>query len=107
MLRTVSRDVVHHQQRSYRPPIVHKIVVPTTVCVKNPVTQDDEEVIVNTLKEESFIDSHLRASDFSLDVQLRSGVQLQDCGRYFSPSTPEEYVDVMNNVSSYLQKAQF
>lgn len=106
MLQTVSRSSVFLQKRKFQEPHVHKVVVPTTVCVKNPVTGFDEEVIVNTLKEEEFIDKHLRASDFALDVQLRSGVDLKDCGRYFTPSTPEEYVDVVSNASKYLQELQ-
>lgn len=77
----------------------HKILVPDEVCVVNPITKEEETHIVNTYKEESEIDSHLRASDFSLEVQIKSGVQLKDCGKYFTPDNPEQYTELVAHLS--------
>lgn len=80
----------------------HKILVSDEVCVVNPVTKEEETHIVNTYKEESEIDSHLRASDFSLEVQIRAGVQLKDCGKYFTPENPEQYTELVAQLSDQI-----
>ena len=61
------------------------------VCVKNPTTKQDETVSLAVVQDEYVLPHNLRASDFSLEVQIRAGVQLQQMPNYLQPSSPEEY----------------
>lgn len=78
------------------------------VCVKNPTTKQDETVSLAVVQDEYVLTHNLRASDFSLEVQIRAGVQLQPMPNYLQPSSPEEYGRMMSDVASYLssQKSQ-
>lgn len=104
MLKTRSRLGVFNRPVKFREFFPYKIAVPSEVAVRNPVTGKDEVTTVLTFKEESVVDSHLRASDFALDVLIRQDAVklLRDCGKYFQPSTPEEYMEIVSNFSSLL-----
>lgn len=104
MLRTVPRSRVWLQPPKFDKQKLHKILVPSEICVKNPLTGIEEYQIVNTYAEEELIDPRLRASDFALDVQIRHDVQLKDCGRYLEPSTPEEYVETIRQLSNRIER---
>ena len=91
MLVTRKRHQVFKRKVNFADMPVQKVLIPTEVAVLNPYTKEDEIQIVNTYIEENLLDPHLKASDFSLQIQLRNGQQLKDCGFYLSPSTPEEY----------------
>lgn len=104
MLRTKSRDSVWHQPVRCREQRIHKVLVPTEIAVKNPSTGEDEFSVINTYKEENLIDSHLRASDFSLEITMRNPDMMRDCGKYFEPSTPEEYVDTVAKLSRHYEE---
>lgn len=106
MLRTRSRTTVPLQRVRFDDIKPSKVLQSDVVCITNPVTKSDEEHVVNTFKEEVLIDPHLRSSDFDLEVQIRAGVQLKDCGKYFSPSSPEEYANVVGNLANYLSTLQ-
>ena len=104
MQRTINRKSVWSRSPKFAPEIKHKILTSEEVLVKNPSTREDESHIVNTYKEESVIDPHLRASDFSLQVIMQhSPQQLKDCGRFFTPENPEEYVDMVASLSARIQ----
>lgn len=98
MQETINRKRVWKRYVSVAPEEKHKVLASDEVCVLNPVTKLEETHIVNTFKDEPIIDPKLRASDFSLEVQIRNGVQLKDCGKYFTPQTPEEYVNTIQNL---------
>lgn len=102
-MKTFSRLGVFRRNVKFKPWQQYKVAVPTEVCIKNPTTGEDELHNVITFKEEPHIDPILKASDFALDVQIRHGVQLSDCGKYFEPSNPEEYVDMVSNMTSVLR----
>lgn len=104
MQKTINRKLVWSRSPKFAPEIKHKILTSEEVLVKNPSSKEDESHIVNTYKEESVIDPHLRASDFSLQVIMQhSPQQLKDCGRFFSPENPEEYVDLVASLSARIQ----
>ena len=104
MQKTINRKSVWSRSPKFSPEIKHKILTSEEVLVTNPSTKEDESHIVNTYKEESVIDSHLRASDFSLQVIIQhSPQQLKDCGRFFTPENPEEYVDMVASLSARIQ----
>lgn len=104
MQKTFKRTRVWSRSPQFAPETRHKILQSDEVCVVNPTTKLEETHIVNTYKEESVIDPHLRASDFSLEVQIRAGVQLKDCGRYFTPENPEQYTDMIAHLSDQIQR---
>lgn len=104
MQKTINRKSVWSRSPKFAPEIKHKILTSEEVLVQNPSTKEDESHIVNTYKEESVIDPHLRASDFSLQVIMQhSPQQLKDCGRFFTPENPEEYVDMVASLSARIQ----
>lgn len=104
MQKTINRKSVWSRSPKFAPEIKHKILTSEEVLVQNPNTKEDESHIVNTYKEESVIDPHLRASDFSLHVIMQhSPQQLKDCGRFFTPENPEEYVDMVASLSARIQ----
>lgn len=104
MQKTINRKSVWSRSPKFAPEIKHKILTSEEVLVKNPSSQEDESHIVNTYREESVIDPHLRASDFSLQVIMQhSPQQLKDCGRFFTPENPEEYVDMVASLSARIQ----
>ena len=76
------------------------------VCVKNPTTKQVETVSLAVVQDEYVLPHNLRASDFSLEVQIRAGVQLQQMPNYLQPSSPEEYGRMMSDVASYLSSQQ-
>lgn len=91
MQKTIDRKKVWSRSPKFAPEGKHKVLAMDEVCIVNPVTKEEETHIVNTYKDEPVIDPRLREEDFSLEVQIKQGVQLKDCGKYFTPENPEEY----------------
>lgn len=91
MQKTLDRKKVWSRNPKFAPEGKHKVLAMDEVCVVNPVTKEEETHIVNSYKDELVIDPRLCEEDFSLEVQIKQGVQLKDCGKYFTPQTPEEY----------------
>lgn len=91
MQKTIDRKKVWSRNPKFAPEGKYKVLAMDEVCVVNPVTKEEETHIVNSYKDEPVIDPRLREEDFSLEVQIKQGVQLKDCGKYFIPNTPEEY----------------
>lgn len=104
MLKTKRRTAVFRQGFKFKPLDLYKIAVTIPVSVKDPSSGKIVESTVVTFKEEPLIDSHLKSSDFALEVQLRNGQQLQDCRPYLEPSTPEEFQSIMINGLSSISK---
>ena len=104
MLVTRKRHQVFKRQVNFAEMPVQKVLIPTEVAVFNPYTKEDEIQIVNTYIEENLLDPQLKASDFSLQIQLRNGQQLKDCGFYLSPSTPEEYNSLLHGFAGRLEE---
>lgn len=104
MLTTKRRTGVFRQGLKFKPLELYKIAVSTPVAVKDPSSGLIVEKSVVTFKEEPLIDSHLKSSDFALDVQLRNDQPLQPCRPYFEPSTPEEFQSIMLNGLSAISK---
>ena len=105
MQKTKPRNKVWERNPKFAQETRHKVLVPDEVAVENPVTKETEIHVVNTFKDEVVIDPHLRASDFSLEVQLKHAPDLlKDCGKFFTPENPEQYVDLIRNLDSRIQK---
>lgn len=104
MLVTRKRHQVFKRQVNFADMPVQKVLIPTEVAVLNPYTKEVEIQIVNTYIEENLLDSHLKASDFSLQIQLRNGQQLKDCGFYLSPSSPEEYNELLHGFTGRFEE---
>lgn len=95
------RSSVFRRSPHWRMRLASKVAQQKQFIVKSPIDGSELEESVTVYVDEPQIDTHLKASDFALDVQLRNGVQLQDCPAYFSPSTPEEYYQIVTNASGY------
>lgn len=91
MQKTLDRKKVWSRNPKFAPEGKHKVLAMDEVCIVNPVTREEETHIVNSYKDEPLIDPRLCEEDFSLEVQIKQGVQLKDCGKYFVPENPEEY----------------
>lgn len=75
----------------------------TVVAVEDPTSHEVVEKNVSLEVLEPQIDTHLCSRDYDLDVELRNGQLLKECPKYLSPSTPEEYVKIVRDASSYVR----
>ena len=103
-MRTYNRKEVFLQKLRFAKPFSSKILQRKNVMVKDPVSGLACETVVTSYIDEPLVDSHLKSSDFDLDVQLRNDVKLQECPSYLSPSSPEEYELLLQNHVNVLDR---
>lgn len=105
MQKVNSHSVARQNRVSFMPKERYKVATTKEVAILNPSTKIVETHRIVTYDEEPTIDPHLKASDFDLDVQIRNGVNLRDCGLYFEPSV-EEYTNVIASLTSHINLSE-
>ena len=105
MQKVLSHSVARLNRVSFMTKERYKVATTKEVALLNPSTKIVETHRIVTYDDEPSIDSHLKASDFDLDVQLRNGVNLRDCGLYFEPSI-DEYANVVAQLTSNINLSE-
>ena len=82
----------------YRPHVDRLLAISTPISIENPETGELEQRFVTTFQKQQVLDSNLKSSDFDLDVQIRSGVKLEECQPYLKPATIEDYNKMISHI---------
>lgn len=99
-MKMMPRSAVHrirwHQHPTFLVPVLREVGVESPVTGKVHVYQ---EVLQDEVQP---LDRRLFAEDYSLEVQMKNG-ELNECPAFFRPSTPEEFTQLMQGASLFVQ----